>query len=94
MGFSVSSLLRQRGDRHYLVQGQVSFVKEREKPSVDPGDCGTGLGKGQGQAGKPLPNISARWLPKILRGASLATLPCHCLTPSSRSFLLTALFIL
>lgn len=85
MGFSVSSLLRQRGDRHYLVEGQVGFDEEREKPSVDPGDCGAALGKGQGQAGKPLPNISARWLPNILRGASLATHPCRCLTASSRS---------
>ena len=27
-------------------------------------------------------NISACWLPDILRGSSLATHPCHCLTPT------------
>lgn len=73
MGFNVLSPVRQRG--HSLVEGQVSFDEEREETSGAPGDCGTALGKGRGQAGMPLPNISACWLPNILRGASWPPVP-------------------
>lgn len=56
MGFNVLSPVHHRGGCQSLVGGQVSFDKEREESRVDPGDCGTALGEGRGQAGMPLPH--------------------------------------